>query len=64
MILKGFISSKNENDNTAEVILPEYDNVVTSPLKLYNRSAKSLNIGDFVVVVTFDDKDLCNGVIL
>lgn len=64
MILKGFISSKDENNNTAEVILPEYDNVVTAPLKLYNRSAKSLNIGDFVIVALFDENDLCDGVIL
>lgn len=64
MVLKGFISAINEYDNTAEVILPEYGNVVTAPLKLYNRSAKSLNIGDFVIVAMFDDNDLCDGVIL
>lgn len=65
MLVKGFISKKNEIKNTAEIILPEFDNVLTAELPFYNRSAENAYIGEFVVVALFnDDKDFCNGVIL
>ena len=64
MLLKGLVSSVNITNNTAEVILPEYDSSLTCELPLYNRRAESLEIGEFVVVAVFDNEDICNGVIL
>lgn len=64
MLIKGFVSKKNEGDNTVEVTLPEYNNVVTSPLKLYNRPMARVNVGDFVVVALFSENDLCDGVVI
>ncbi len=65
MIIKGIVSSKNENKNTAEITFPEYDNVTTAELPFYNKSAKAVEIGEFVIVALFNDgQDFCNGVIL
>jgi len=65
MTVKGIVSKVNKIDNTAEIILPEYDNVTTAELPFYRRSADSVSIGEFVLVVLFNgDKDLCDGVIL
>jgi hypothetical protein len=65
MILKGFISKINIYNNTAEVIFPEYDNVVTSELPFYNRTAHSVEIGEFVLVALFNGGgDFGDGVIL
>ena len=65
MIVKGKISAINAKQNTAEVMLIEYDNAVTGYLPFYNRSAYSVHIGEFVVVALFNSgKDFCDGVIL
>lgn len=65
MIVKGIVSSKNELNNTAEIILPEFDNAITAELPFYNRSAVSVNVGDFVVVAFFNGgNDFSDGVIL
>ena len=65
MIIKGIVSSKNEYKNTAEITFPEFDNVTTAELPFYNKSATAVNVGDFVIVVLFNDgQDFCDGVIL
>lgn len=65
MILKGIISTINEQNNTAEIILPEYDNAITGELPFYNRSAVGAKVGDFVVVALFNGGyDFNDGVIL
>jgi hypothetical protein len=65
MIIKGIVSNKNEYKNTAEITFPEYDNVTTAELPFYNRSAKAVDIGDFVIVALFNGgQDFCDGVIL
>ena len=65
MILKGIVSTKNELKNTAEIILPEYDNATTAELPFYNRSVANVRIGDFVVVALFNGgNDFSDGVIL
>ena len=74
MIVKGIVSTVSVERNTAEIILPEYDNALTPELPFYNRtvvytdSAKTetnIKSGDFVVLALFNGtNDLCNGVIL
>lgn len=64
MLLKGIVSSVNIENNTAEVILVEHDNQITSPLPIYRRRAEALCVGEFVVIGVFDDTDILNGVIL
>ena len=65
MIVKGIVSSKNETNNTAEIILPEFDNATTAEIPFYGRTADSVSIGEFVLVVLFNgENDLCNGVII
>lgn len=65
MILKGIISSINEQKNAAEIILPEYDNAITDELPFYNRSAEGATVGEFVVVALFNGgNDINDGVIL
>ena len=65
MIVKGIISKLNTSNNTAEIILPEYDNATTAELPFYNRSAENVNIGEFVVVALFNGgQDFSDGVIL
>ena len=65
MTVKGIISKLNTTNNTAEIILPEFDNAITAEIPFYNRSAINAHIGEFVVVVLFNGGcDLNNGVIL
>ena len=65
MILKGIISKVNEAANTAEVMLPEYDNAVTSELPFYGRTSYGVKAGDFAIVALFNGgNDLADGVIL
>jgi phage baseplate assembly protein gpV len=65
MILKGIISTINERNNTAEIILPEYDNAITGELPFYRRSAEGANVGEFVVIALFNGgNDLSDGVII
>lgn len=56
MIVKGIVSAINSNTKTISVILPEYNNVVTRPIMLYEAdSFDSLRVNDFVLVVVFND---------
>lgn len=72
MIVKGIISTVSVENNTAEVILPEYDNALTPELPFYNRKVvytenteTNIKSGDFVVLILFNGtNDLCDGVIL
>lgn len=54
MIVKGIVSSIDIESQTATVILPEYDNITTRPLKVYGNSVDSLNVNDFVLVIVFN----------
>lgn len=63
MLLKGIISAVHTEDNTAEVLLPEYADAVTAPLKAYNRTLTMEAVGSFAVVAVFGT-DWNNGVIL
>lgn len=54
-IFKGFISAINDINNTAEVRLIEYDNAITTFVPFYNAGkAENCNIGDFVILVSFN----------
>ena len=65
MIVKGIISKINIMNNSAEIILPEFDNVTTAEIPFYNRSASNSYVGEFVVLALFNGgNDLSNGVIL
>ena len=65
MLLKGIISTINKQENTAEIILPEYDNAITGELPFYKRSAVGEEVGDFVIVALFNGgNDLNDGAIL
>ncbi len=56
MLIKGIISSINVADNTAELILPEYDNVVTSKTPFYQKNkAQTVSIGEFMIIAVFND---------
>ena len=56
MILKGLISSLNTADKTAEVILPEYDDAVTKPLRFYHEADfEGKAIGDFVLIAVLNN---------
>lgn len=52
--VKGQISSINSANNTAEVILLEYDNAVTAPVPFYH-SYLSYTVGQFVVLAVFNN---------
>lgn len=74
MIVKGIVSTVSVEKNTAEVILPEYDNALTPELPFYNRTVvytnsanteTNIKAGDFVVLILFNGtNDLCDGVII
>ena len=74
MIVKGIVSTVSVERNTAEVILPEFDNALTPELPFYNRKVvytnstnteTNIKSGDFVVLILFNGtNDLCNGVII
>lgn len=56
MIVKGIISSINETEKTAEVILPEYENAVTKPLRFYHENdLENISVGDFVLVAVLNN---------
>ena len=64
MLVKGKISSINASANTAEVILLEYDNVVTAPVPFYQKgAATTAQVGQFVVLALFNN-DFNDSVIL
>lgn len=68
MLVKGLISSVNEEEGTAEVILLEYENVVTRFLPFYNRTKLSklevpFLVGKLVTVAIFNN-DFNDGIIL
>ncbi len=55
MIVKGIVSSIDNDTKTVSVILPEYNNVVTRPIKAYREGIlESLKVDDFVLVVIFN----------
>lgn len=56
MIVKGIVSAIDSEAKTISVILPEYNNVVTRPIKVYqDKSFRSLKVNDFVLVVVFNN---------
>ena len=56
MIIKGVVSAVDATNKTVDVILPEYDNVVTRPFKCYREGVlETLKVNDFVLVVVFND---------
>lgn len=56
MIVKGIVSAIDTEANAVSVILPEYDNVVTRPIKAYrDGDVSTLAVNDFVLVVVFND---------
>lgn len=67
MLLKAIISSVDVSKNTAQLILPEYDNAVTADIPFYKdivtEEKKSEYIGKFVVLAVFGT-DFNDGVIL
>lgn len=64
MLVKGRISSVNTSANTAEVILLEFDNVITAEIPFYNAGAAiGIVIGQFVVLAVFNN-DFNDAVIL
>ena len=67
MLLKAIISSVDVSKNTAQLILPEYDNAVTADIPFYKdivtEENKSEYIGKFVVFAVFGT-DFNDGVIL
>ena len=55
MIVKGLISSINTEASTVDVILPEYENIVLSSVRLYREGfIDTLSINDFVLVAVFN----------
>ena len=74
MIVKGVVSAVSVERNTAEVILPEFDEAVTPELPFYNKTVvytdmnktqTNIKAGDFVVVMLFNGgNDFSNGVII
>lgn len=65
MIVKGIISAVYAEEEKLSVILPEYDNMVTAPLKIYgsNPDMESYKVNDFVIVVMFNG-DFNDGIVL
>ena len=56
MIVKGIISSKDATTKKAEVILSEYENVVTRPLDFYHQADfDTCKVGDFVLVAVINE---------
>ena len=56
MIVKGIVSAINTDAKTISVILPEYNNVVTRPIKAYREEIFStLKVNDLVLVAIFND---------
>ena len=55
MIVKGLVSAIDEAANTIDVILPEYNNIVTRPTKVYGGTASGFVVNDFVLVQIFNN---------
>lgn len=56
MIVKGLVSAIDAEAKTISVILPEYNNAVTRPIKAYREEIfNSLKINDFVLVIVFNN---------
>ena len=55
MIIKGIVSAVHKDINKVEVILPEYNGVVTEALRVYGGGdVESFKVNDFVMVVIFN----------
>ena len=54
MIVKGIVSAIDVKTNSLTVILPEYGNIVTKPIKAYG-GLGTLKVNDFVLVVVFNN---------
>jgi hypothetical protein len=55
MIVKGIISAIYQDQNKISVILPEYDNMTTQPLRVYGTPNMSdYSINEFVIVLVFN----------
>ena len=71
MVVKGIVSAIYEEDKTLSVIFPEYNDIVTRPLKVYRKCIfrepcscpscdcdppnKKVKVGDLVLVAVFND---------
>lgn len=56
MIVKGIISAIDLASNTVDVILPEYDNIVVTPVNKHDSQTTSkLKVNDFVLVFVFNN---------
>lgn len=56
MIVKGIVSSIDTEAKTVSVILPEYGDIVTKPIKVYGmNTVRHLHINEFVLVVVFNN---------
>lgn len=56
MIVKGIVSAINADAKLLSVILPEYNNIVTRPIKAYRDDIfGTLKVNDFVLVVVFNE---------
>lgn len=56
MLVKGVVSAIDLEAKTIAVILPEYDNIVTRPLKAYGEDIVStLKVNDLVLVAVFNN---------
>lgn len=56
MIVKGIVSAVNAKAKTVSVILPEYENIVTRPIKAYREEIfDTLKVDDFVLVLIFNN---------
>ena len=56
MIVKGIVSAIDTEAKTIDVILPEYNDIVASEVKVYREDIiSSLQINDLVLVVVFNN---------
>lgn len=56
MIVKGIVSAIDAEAKTVSVILPEYNNTVTRPIKSYPEEAVGLlSVNDLVLVIIFNN---------
>ena len=56
MIVKGIVSAIDLDAKTVSVILPEYNNITTRPIKAYREEIiSSLKVNDFVLVAIFNE---------
>lgn len=56
MLVKGIVSAVNSEAQTASIILPEYGNIVTRPIKAYRPDIfQTLKVNDFVILAVFNN---------